>query len=340
MIASIRVRASLLCGAVGSQARAERREFAYGVFRSGRACRPGSGPREKNAPSSSDTKSCSGFVARLMRSLAKDKPRPGNRRVEIACMTLNGRAHSLRPGDQLPIGAVTSFRGQRARNVRHRMSAGVEFSQAQDPITWSHRDRTESGGQGVECFIQVFPSDRLGAPVVNDRACRLAEEQDGVGDPRERMRAEQRAVDDLLARLSERDEMAGEVSTIDRGYVFRIERTEVTRIIPVIEVTPETLEAVHGAERRFEPLDCGHGADPPEIVRGDGGEQIQPEVGGRRAVGHDRCRLFLEIVGRKGVVFRADEGLEEPPGPARGQPQRTSVICRKRLSPSRRAAAG
>ena len=160
------------------------------------------------------------------------------------------------------------------------MSAGLEFSKAHDPITWSHRDRTESGGQSVERFIQVFPGDRLGAPVVNDRACRLAEEQDGIGNPRERMRAEQRAVDDLLARLSERDEVTGEVSTVDRGYVFRIERTEVTRIVPVIEVAAETFEAVHRAERRFESLDRAHRAEPPEIVRGNDGEKIQPEVGG------------------------------------------------------------
>ena len=198
------------------------------------------------------------------------------------------------------------------------MSAGLEFSEAQDPITWSHRDRTEGGGQSVECFIQVFPGDRLRAPVVNDRACRFTDEKDGIGNPGEYLRAKQRAVDDVLARLSERDEVTGEVSTIDRGYVFRIERAEVTGVIPVIEVTTETFEAVHRSERGFEPLDCGHGAEPAEIVRGDGGEEIQPEVGGRRAVGHDWCRLFLEIVGRKGVVFRADKGLEEPPGPARG----------------------
>ena len=173
-------------------------------------------------------------------------------------------------------------------------------------------------GQSVECFIQVFPGDRLRAPVVDDRACRCAEEEDGVRNPGEHLRAKQRAVDDVLARLSERDEMTGEVSTVDRGYVFGIERAEVTRVIPVIEVTTETLEAVHRSERSFEPLDCSHGAEPAEIVRSDGGEEIQPEVGGRRAVGHDWCWLFLEIVGRKGVVFRADKGLEEPPGSARG----------------------
>ena len=76
-------------------------------------------------------------------------------------MTFDGRSHSLRPGDQLPLGAVTSFRGQRARDVRHVMSAGLEFSEARDPITWSHRSRSEGGGQGIECFIQVFPGDRL-----------------------------------------------------------------------------------------------------------------------------------------------------------------------------------
>ena len=210
--------------------------------RSGVSARVGNG--EKKARQPSKPNACSGIVARLREPCQRQAaPRELPRRDRA--LTFDGRSHSLRPGEQLPIGAVTSFRGQRARNVRHCMSAGLEFSKAHDPITWSHRDRTERGGQGIECFIQVFPGDRLGAPVVNDRACRLAEEQDGIGDPGERMRAKQRAVDDLLARLSERDEVAGEVSTIDRGYVFGIERTEVTRIIPVIEVTAETLEAVH-----------------------------------------------------------------------------------------------
>src|SRR5207342_3413111 len=135
-----------------------------------------------------------------------------------------------------------------------------------------------------------------------------AEEEDGVGNPGEGVRTEQRAVDDVLARLSERDQMTGEVSTVDRGYVFGIERPEVARVVPVIEVTAETLEAVHGSECRFEPLDCGHRAEPAKIVRSDGGEEIQPEVGRRRPVGHHRRWLFLEIVGGHGVVFWADKG--------------------------------
>src|SRR3972149_4302356 len=249
----------------------------------------------------------------------KDKPRPGKDHVEIARVARDARVHGLRPGEQLRIGVVTPFRGQRARDVRHVMRAGLEFSKTRDPITWSYSDRAESPRQSVECFIQVLAGDRLRAPVVNDRARRGAEEQDGIGNPGEHLRAKQRAVDDVLARLSERDEMTGEVSTIDGGYVFRVERAQVTRIIPVIEMTTKTLEAVHRAERGFEPLDSGHGAAPAALVRGNDGKEIQPEVGRRWAVGHDRGRIFLKIVGRKGVVFRADKGLEEPPGAARGQ---------------------
>ncbi|HLA14822.1 MAG TPA: hypothetical protein VJZ25_07345, partial [Gemmatimonadaceae bacterium] len=65
------------------------------------------------------------------------------------------------------------------------------------------------------------------APVVDDGACRCAEEEDGIPNPGDYLRPKQRAVDDVLARLSERDEVTGEVSTVDRGYVFRVERAQV-----------------------------------------------------------------------------------------------------------------
>ncbi len=55
-------------------------------------------------------------------------------------MTFDGRSHRLGPGDQLPLGAVTSFRGQRARNVRHGISTSLKFSETHDPITRSNRE--------------------------------------------------------------------------------------------------------------------------------------------------------------------------------------------------------
>ena len=59
--------------------------------------------------------------------IPKDKPRPGKCYVKIAPVTGDSRVQGLRPGEQLCIGAVTTFCVQRARNVRHVMSTRLEF---------------------------------------------------------------------------------------------------------------------------------------------------------------------------------------------------------------------
>ena len=79
-------------------------------------------------------------------SIPKEEPRPGKYHVEVARVTRDARVQGLRPGEQLCIGAVTPFRGQCARNVCQGMSAGLEFSEARDPITWSYGGRTEGSG--------------------------------------------------------------------------------------------------------------------------------------------------------------------------------------------------
>src|SRR4029453_8019096 len=216
-----------LCGGICCQARAESGEFMYGVITAVR--RVGQGrKREKRTRDCRPTQRVLRGRRAVRERLPKDKPRPWKCCVKIADVTLYAGAPGPRPGEHLCVGIVTPFRSQRARNVRHGMSPGLEFSEAQHPITWSYRGRTEGRGQRVECFIQVFPRDRLRASVVADGACRFTEEENGVRNPGEHLRTKQRAVDDVLARLSERDEMTGEVSTVDRGYVFGIERAEVT----------------------------------------------------------------------------------------------------------------
>ena len=304
--ASIRIRALLCAAAIGSPS-ASRRVMSSCMAVSAAVGRVAQRrEREKKGLDRRQTNSCSEVVARFEGSFPKISCAQGNTMSSRSRARLSmRRAHGLGPGDQLCIGAVAPFRSQRARNVRHGLSAGLELSQARDPIRWSDgRPDLERRGQSASsasssCF-RVTVWVRRSSVIAR---ASVTEKQDGVGDSREHLRAEQRAVDDLLARLSERDEVTGEVSTIDRGYVLGIKRTEITRIIPVIEVTAETLEAVHRVERGFEPLDGRHRADPAEIVRGDDGEQIESDVGRRGAVGHDRRRHFLKIVGRKGVVL-------------------------------------
>ena len=113
------------------------------------------------------------------------------------------------------------------------MSPALEFIESREPLVRSARNRSEGGVQSIDGFIQVFPGNRLSTPVVGDLADRLTEQKNRIGNSGERLRPKQRTSENLMAGLAERDEVAGEVATVDRGYVFGIEWTQVPRIIPV-----------------------------------------------------------------------------------------------------------
>ena len=93
------------CGALGRQARAERRELAYGGLTVLRRIGQGR-ERAKQDASAVQPDACSGGSAPYERVVPTDQPRPGKRHVKIARVTLDTRLHGLRPGKHLCIGAV------------------------------------------------------------------------------------------------------------------------------------------------------------------------------------------------------------------------------------------
>ena len=119
--------------------------------------------------------------------------------------------------------------------------------------------------------------------------------------------------------------MPGQIAAVDGGHVFRIERAQIARVVPIVEMAAEALQTAHRRERRLQPLDRLAGSDPAEVASADDGKEIEAEIGRRRPMRDRRRRIVLEIVGRQHVVGRRDESLEEPPGAARGQPQRLGV---------------
>ncbi len=94
------------------------------------------------------------------------------------------------------------------------------------------------------------------------------------------------------------NQMPGEVAAIDRGNIFRLQRAQVLGAIPVVEMAAMAFEAVHRGESDLQPVDGFGQADPAEISRGCHGQQIEPDIGGRRAMRDDWIRILLEIVGR------------------------------------------
>ena len=205
-------------GPLGRHMRAQRCEGAYGgltaLWRVGQGRECGKARRER-CPSQRLLRG-----RRVMRErVPTDKPRPGKRHVKITHVARDIRLRGLRPGEHLCIGAVTPFRGQRARHVHHGMRVGLKGRESQGPIPWGLGERTERSGQGVECLVQVCAGDYLRTSIIGVRTCRGTHEKHGVRNPGEHLRAKQWTVEDVLAGLSERDQVTGEVATVDRGHV-------------------------------------------------------------------------------------------------------------------------
>ena len=125
----------------------------------------------------------------------------------------------------------------------------------------------------------------------------------------------------LPGRIGHGDEVCGEVAAVHGRNVARLQRTQIAGVVPVVEVAANTLEALHGFERCFQPLHRLDGSDPAEIPGADDGQQVEADIRGRGSMGQHRARVLLEVVRRQHVIFCRDEGLEVPPRAACDQAQ-------------------
>ena len=57
------------------------------------------------------------------------------------------------------------------------------------------------------------------------------------------------------ARIGESDEVPGQIAAIDRRYISGLERPQIPRVVPVVEMAAEARESAHGRQRRLQPLD-------------------------------------------------------------------------------------
>lgn len=110
---------------------------------------------------------------------------------------------------------------------------------------------------------------------------RLARQPEGISHAGPDIRF-MRLVHPFFAGIGECDQVAGEIAAVDGGDVGGVEHAQVLRIVPVEEVPLKPFEFLHGAESGFQPLDGLSEAGPAEVASGDGGKQIEPDVGGRR----------------------------------------------------------
>src|SRR5690242_21853426 len=124
--------------------------------------------------------------------------------------------------------------------------------------------------------------------------------------------------------------MTRKVAAVDSRDVLRQKRFESFRVVPVEQVTVQATEFRDRCKREFLTFDNFERTDVAEITSGASDEQQQANVCRRRAMSNDWRRIFLIVVGRQPVVFRADKGFEEPP--RRSEERRVGKECRSRVS--------
>ncbi len=124
---------------------------------------------------------------------------------------------------------------------------------------------------------------------------------------------EHRVVGDREARVPESDQVPGQVAAIDGRDVPGLEDPEVRQVVPVVEVSAETLHALERLEDTLQPLRHVLRGEEAEVVGAHGREELETDVGGRRAHRDGGGRVFLIVVRREPARPGGDEPVEEAP---------------------------
>ncbi|MNI14096.1 hypothetical protein D3C73_673470 [compost metagenome] len=124
-----------------------------------------------------------------------------------------------------------------------------------------------------------------------------------------------------IAAGGDHQQVAGQVAAVHRRDIGRLQGEQAAGIVPVEEVTLETGQTLHHGQGGFQPLEGGAAPGPAKIIGRQGGEQIEPHVGGGGAMGDDLLRTLLHVVRRQLVVQIGDQGLEIAPRLAGDQAQ-------------------
>ena len=132
--------------------------------------------------------------------------------------------------------------------------------------------------------------------------------------------------------------MSGEIPAIDGRDIFRVQRTQLARVIPIVKMSAVALEAFHCSERRLQPIHGIMRSQPAKVARRDNGQKIEPHICRRCPMGNHRFGIFLEIVRRKRVILRGDERFKETPSSTCGQTQRSRIGIRDGIRDGSRLA--
>ena len=119
-----------------------------------------------------------------------------------------------------------------------------------DLLGREQRGAHESNRRG-ESFIKLTPSDGFCASAVPQNVNLFAHESESIVKALKPLVRPKWQIIPIITSVSERDEVPRQVPAVYRGNVLRIERTQVSCIVPIIEMTAESGEGTHCGKGRL-----------------------------------------------------------------------------------------
>jgi len=228
-----------------------------------------------------------------------------------------GKIRKLRDGKQITIavcGIPTSMAIEAADHLR---GGGRQTVQAQP----RRRERRWPGiGGGRQILLQFRERGRSGA------SRSVHENPQCIAEPVKQSRPQDLVIGKREQTRPQCQQMAREVPAVHRRNVERWQRFQRLRVVPVVEVASMPFQGVHRAEGIRRALDKLSGRNVAEVVRGQIGEERKSHVGRRRAMPDRSNGMLLIAIRWQPMIFRADECLEECPGPPGKLPEKDGLV--------------
>jgi hypothetical protein len=246
--------------------------------------------------------------------------------LHVTGVAADGVPDGARPDQDLGSGVTLDLARKRVRDVQQVVRSRLELADVEELLRQRRREILQRSYDRLRGLAQLRRRDRLRTAGILGFCHRIDQEFQSVRDPLEHLRACNRTLRVIAARLNQCEQIPPKVAAVHGRYVHGFERPEVLGVVPVEKVAMDATQAAHGPQRSFEPFHGFQGPDPAQVAGDDRAQQIESQVRRRGAAGLERLGIFLEVVRREAVVTPVYERLEETPGPAGDQPQGARLL--------------
>ncbi len=175
-------------------------------------------------------------------------------RFEVPSVAPDGVPGRPRPDQDLGRGSSIDAVGEGGGDVQELLRLGGEILEAPGPIRKNRRGVVQNGHHPFRGLEELRRGDRLRTLRMLGLSHRLDKEVESVPDALQDLRAEERAMGELAARLRQGEQVPGQVAAVHGGNVDRLQRIQVPGVVPVAEVASDSAQPGHGLERSLEPL--------------------------------------------------------------------------------------